>query len=111
RLITMRQTNDLLGIVAIVLRRNDVRIGNEVVDPGCAHRAWIAEPVDLDRRGSMGRDARAVTGGIALEIDEDLDALAVDALRCFVIRKRRDIDEAVASRREPLPHRAAVVGA
>jgi hypothetical protein len=46
------------------------------------HRAGKAEPVDDDGSGPLGDDLEARFPGVAVQIDEDLDAVGGDAACC-----------------------------
>ena len=75
------QAQHFLGIENLLAARDDRLVGDQIVMIGRAHRRGIAEPVDLHWRGPEREDARACEFGVAVEIDENVDAVARDRER------------------------------
>ena len=94
----------------LLVERQHDRIGDDVIDEIGAHGSGIAEIAHLDRRGTMGENARAAIEREAFEIDRDVDLELVKQLRRLVIAARTDFVEPVEAGDESRAHVAAVVG-
>ena len=86
-----RQPHDLLRVVDLVLGRNDDVVGDEIVVVRRAHGAGIAEPVDVHRRGPAGEHLGARILGVAVEIDQDVDAVGRDLRRRLIVGHAGDV--------------------
>ena len=58
-LVASRQVDQLLREERLLIGRDDEIIDQDVVHERCAHRAWIAKVVDLNRGGTKRQDLRA----------------------------------------------------
>lgn len=76
-----RQAQHLLGVVDLVRGRDDPVIGDDILVVGAAHAARKAEPIDDDRGGPQGEQLGPPLAGIAVHIDQDLNAVIGDAAR------------------------------
>ena len=88
-LVRVREIGDLLVVVLPALRRDQRRVGNQVVDIGRPHRAGIAEPARLHRGRARGEDAGTRALRVALEIDGEVDAIAATGTAITRIRDPR----------------------
>ena len=109
RLIAIGQMDDLLVVEGLLFHRQSDRIGDHIIDEIAAHRARIAEIIHLNGRRPMRRDLAARQLRIAFELDENIDAVGIDALGRFAIVEIAQIDEGVERLAEPIAHLAAVV--
>ena len=71
--VAVGQVDDLLAVARALLVRNDEAVGDDVVDVVGAHRARIAQVVDLDRRRPGARIPGRSIAGEALQVDRDVD--------------------------------------
>src|ERR1700722_6772827 len=76
----IRETEKSFGIEVIGANRVGQNVGESPLDGAKASRARIADPGDLHRRGFAGEERQPVAGGVATEIDENVDAVAADLL-------------------------------
>ena len=109
------QPQHLLGVVVLVLRRDDVRVGDDVVVVGRAHRPGEAQPVDDDRRRPEREKGAAAVAGVAVHVDQDIDAVRADPLRRLLVGHLADVDPVLHGRLDAgvelaLVLAAAVVG-
>ena len=81
RLIGVRQMDDFLVVIRLLIHRQSVRIGNHVIDEVGAQRARIADEVHLDRRGPLRDDLTTRKLRVAFKVDENIDFVGVDACR------------------------------
>src|SRR5205823_15022107 len=61
-------------------QRGDEAIDDNVVVPFGTKRSRIADQVDLQRRGSHGKYFRSCMRCVAVEIEQDVDAVIADTL-------------------------------
>src|SRR5215472_6395032 len=85
---------------------DDERVHDDVVNEISPHRGWIAEIIYLHRCRPVRHDLRSCAVRVALEIDQDVDAVLVNARGGVAMRQRRDIDEAIEDPFEPPAHGA-----
>jgi hypothetical protein len=111
RLVGRRQPRDLLAEEAHFRLGQDDLVGDDVVHEPRAHAARVAEVVHLHRRRAQREDLRAALGGVALAVDQHVDAVGRDAPRGLLVRAARDVDEAVEPGDEAPAILAAVVDA
>ena len=109
-LVAVWQQGEPLGVEQAVLRRHHHRVGDQPVDERDAAGAWIAKEARLHRRRPQGEDAGPHALGVALEVDEDVDAVGADALGGGLVGEGADGDEVIQSRQQAAAHRAVVVG-
>ena len=109
--VAVRQVDQPLRIQMRRRRRNDDVIDDGVVDEGRTGRSWKAEIGGDERRRTQRRNAETVILGIAVEVDEDVDAPAVQEQGGVAIGQRCRIDEMLGFGRDPPAVLAAVVGA
>ena len=76
-------------------------IGDDVVVIRTAHRAGVAQPVDDDRRRPPGEKVGAGEIGVAVDIDQDVDAVAQNLLRRLGIAHGVDVDPMVDGASDP----------
>src|SRR5450755_229821 len=86
-------------------------IGYQVVDEIRAHRAGIAEIMNLYRRRLQREDFTAGVTRIPLQVDQDVDAVGMDGRGTVDQRLLSQIDEAIASGYQSRAHRPVVVAA
>ena len=103
--------DDPLREVRLLVHRRDEGVGDDVVDEVGAHAAGIAQEVDLHGRRAVGQDLGPGVLGVALQVDEDVDPVIVDAPCRVRVRELAHVDEAIEGCQQPLAHVAAVVGA
>ena len=90
RLVAFRQAADLLVIVRLRGGRQHDRIADDIVEIDADRGAGKAEPGDLHRCGAVIQNAAARAACEALEVDQDVDAVAPDRFRGFRIAHRAD---------------------
>ena len=110
-LVAARKADQRLGIVGRVRRGRDDRVAQQPVDPRRAHGAGVAQPLRLHRRRPQRHHVGRRAGGVALEVDQHVDAVGADLRREPADGPPARVDEAIEGADEPRPHRAAVVGA
>ena len=108
-LVAARQPHQGFGVVRRVRRRRDDGVADQVVDESAADRSRIPEVVHLDRGRAQRQDPRRGARGVALQVDEDVDAIVANARGHLLRGRRLQVDEAVERPHEALPHRARVV--
>ena len=106
-LVAARHQGKLLAVMASLVERRDNRVANEIVDVVGAGRTRKTEEGGLHRRRTMGEDAQAVVAGVALQVDQDLDAVGANALCRLAVADLGQVDKASAAL-EPLTHRAGI---
>ena len=85
-------------------------VGNDVVEPFRALRSEKAQPVHLQRRSARDEDLGATAGRIAVEIDQDVDAVRPYPLRRALGGFGADVDEMLERALDPTAQRALVTG-
>ena len=70
--VAVGQVHHLLVVELLVLRRDDMPVGQDVVVIVRAHGSGITEVVDLDRCGLEREDLGARVGGVTAEVDGDV---------------------------------------
>ena len=75
------QAPQVLHILRLRTGRRGPGIGQHMVDLGHAGTGAIAQPGHLERRGPPREQRQAVVGGVAGEVDQDVDAVGVHARR------------------------------
>ena len=98
RLIAVGQMDDPLREVRLRVHRRHEGVGDDVVDEVGAHAAGIAQEVDLQGRRPKRQDLGPGVLGVALQVDEDVDAVIVDAPRGLRVRELAHVDEAIERR-------------
>ena len=101
--------DDLLGEPGLLIHRHDEGVGDDVVDEVRAHAAGVAQVVDLHGCRPVGQNLRSRVLGVALEVDEDVDAILVDAAGCTRMRNGPHVDEVVEGRLQAPADVAAIV--
>ncbi len=104
-LVADRHAHRLLVVEAIVRRRNDDAVGDDVVGAATARAAGKADPGHLHRRRPQREDAQAMALGVAHEIDENVDAVGMDALGRGEIVEAVDLDEVMGGALDALAPR------
>ena len=84
-LIAVGKPDDLLRVAIEFVLRNDVAIGDDVVDEAGTDRAGKAEIVDLDRSGAHGEDAGPRVLGVSFQVDQDVDLERPDQVGDLVV--------------------------
>src|SRR5579862_8340804 len=110
-LVTARQVDQFLGEKGLLIRRDDEVIDKDKVDEWGSHGTGIAEVIYLNGRGPERHDFSAGMACVALEIDKDINCIGSNLLRRLLEGGVPDVPEAVESLHQPLPHRAAIIGA
>ena len=103
--------DQLLGIKRLLRRRHDEVVHQDIVHEGRAGRRRKAEVADLNGRRPQRQDSGAMLAGVAVQIDQDVDAVGRDAPRRFHVRDGAQIDEAIEGLANPAANGAAVVRA
>ena len=85
------QAQDAFRIEPLLVRRDDDGVGDDVVVEGRAHAARIAEPVDDDRGRPPRQQRRACAAGVAVHVDQDVDAVLQHQGQRPVVVERRDV--------------------
>src|ERR1700731_4319402 len=99
-LITIRQMNDMLGIVGLLIEGKDDRVGDDVVneiDPCSARKSEIGY---LDWCRTKCQDAETAVLRKTVKVDSDIDLKIVDQPRDVLVALHSDIDELVKARRQ-----------
>ena len=107
----MRQLHDLLAVEFEMLFWDHYRIGEDVIDIGCAHGPREAQVVDLDGGGTQGKDAGAAVLGETLEIDGDVDLMLPCQGGDVLVAVIGHIEKAVEGFDQSRPHIVLPVGA
>jgi hypothetical protein len=76
-LVAIRQINNLLSIIRLLLDGQDHRIGNNVVDEVCAHRGGKAQIVYLDRYRAMSQNTGARIPRVSVPVDRDINVSVI----------------------------------
>ena len=84
-------------------------VRNDVVAQAGAKGAGIAEKIDLNRRGPQGHDRRPRSLGEPLQINQNVDLIAVNGARRFRICQPFDGSEMVKGLDQSSAHRLPVV--
>ena len=100
--VAVRHPQHLLAVVHLGPGGDWNAVGDQVVDRGQAGRADVADPRDLDRRGPARKDQQAVVGGVAREVEEDVDPVGADPLGERIVVQAGDFVPLARRRREPL---------
>ena len=87
-LVATGQPHQGFGVVRRVRRRRDDGVADQVVDESAADGSRIPEVVHLDRGRAQRQDPRRRARGVALQVDEDVDAVVANA-RGHLLRGRR----------------------
>ena len=80
-LVAMRQVNDFLAVKGCWSSGSTTCIGQDIVQPGRADGAGIAQITHLHRTGAVRQDAGPRSFGMAFEVDRDVD-LTCPAASC-----------------------------
>ena len=96
------------GLLAL---RNRDRVDDDVVDEIRPHGGGISEIAHLHRRRAIGRYLRPCVIGVALEIDQDVDLVRMNAFCRVAMGHRINFDEPVERTIKPRAHWALVVRA
>ena len=70
--------------------------------PGTSHRAGITAKIDDDGSRPVGEDRGAGVFGVAVDVNENIDAIASDLLRRLTIRQFAEIGPVVETSTQPL---------
>ena len=111
RLVAVRHPGQRFAVVGGGTGRRDETVADEVVAEPAAQRAGIAQETHLQRRWPVGEQRGACAGGVALQVDQDVDTVGMDRARRLQVVERRDVVEALERQRQALAHAQAVVGA
>ena len=95
-LVRARHLRDLFAEVRGVRERRDHRVADHVVDVVGTGRAGKPEPAHLHRRRPRGQQLEAAVARMALQVDEDVDAVGANALAGGSVAEVRHVDEVVA---------------
>ncbi len=105
-LVAAVELGDVFGVVRGVGQRRDDAVAHEVVDERRAGGGRVAEIAGLHRRGPVGHQLHAAVARMALEVDQDVDAVVANALGHGAVAGLAHIDEVLAGG----AHAAADVG-
>ncbi len=100
-LIGVGEANDLLGEMRLVAWGDQHGVGDDVIDPGRAERARIAEPLDLQGRRPRSEHRGEAAFRPSLQVDQDVDLVLGDAAGGLRLRPVADVDDAVEGVLEP----------
>ena len=78
--VAMRKSQQALGEQWLHLGGRGDAVGDYVIDEIGAHRAEIAEPRQLHRRGPQREDLASRMRRVSVEVDQQVDAVVADAL-------------------------------
>ena len=93
-LVAVRHQGQRFAEVLRMFRRRHHRVADDVIgQTRMAQCAGIAQPVDDDRRGPPCRNAEAVIGRVAFEVDQQMRRDVDDALRGLRVRDWRQVVE------------------
>jgi len=91
-------------------RRDDDRIGDDVVDIVRAQRSRVSQVVDLDGAGAEGKYSRAPAGGVSREVDCDIDFELPKQFGRPEVAQALDIVELIERHAQSFAHRAGMAG-
>ncbi len=84
----VRQPQHALREALRTADRRVQRIGHHIVDRRNARGAHVVEPGELDRRAAAGEHSQPLPGTVTDQIDEDVDAVASNAIDQRVVVER-----------------------
>src|SRR5690349_741859 len=70
-----RKPEDLFGIENLVLRRNNIGIGNDIVVVRRRHRTGKAKPIDRDWRRTAREHLSPRVSRVTIQVDQNIDAV------------------------------------
>jgi hypothetical protein len=94
----------------LLTQRHDKRVNNDVVNKISPDRTGIAEVIDLDWSRPVSEDCGPGEPGVALEVNQNVDSVAMDQLGRMPVRRVANIDKAIKGAGDASAHRASVVG-
>src|SRR6266851_144543 len=90
---------NFFSVETLFLRRNARDMRDCVIDRGHTCRCQVVSEVDLDRRDPLSEGAKTVTAATAIELHQDVNAIAdYEARKCLILeisRKSPDISRSV----------------
>src|SRR5262245_259788 len=102
--------HDLLGIVRLLLNRQDDRVDNDVVDEIRAGRPGKSEIAGLNRRRPESENAWPRVLGMPFQVDSDVNPKLVEQPRDILVASCPGIEEPIERRRQPRAYLAALIG-
>ena len=106
-----RHLRQLFAVQRRQIQRRDERVANQVVDVRRTRAARKAEKRRLHRRRPGREDGQALATGVALQVDEHVDAVCADARGGFAVAHAADVDETARCIDHALAQGRAVVAA
>src|SRR3984893_5894629 len=110
-LITIRQMNDVLGVVGLLIEGEDDRVADDVVNEIGPCGARKSEIGHLDWCRTKCQAAETAVSCMTVKVDSDIDLKIVDEPRNVLVALHSAIDELVKAGRQSRPHVAAVIRA
>src|SRR5271155_2624608 len=87
-----RQPHDLFRVVDLVILRHDILVRDDVMVIGTAHCAREPEPVHCDAGRALGEYSRSRILCIAVEVDQDIDVVSLDAVAGLLVVEQADVE-------------------
>ena len=84
-----------------MLPRNDRRVGKNIIVIIGAHRAGIAEIINLDRSRSSGKSCQSADAGEAVKVDDNVDFKLSDKVGDILIAERTGIYKSLKRSLQP----------
>ena len=109
-LVGVGQVGDLFAVTRAVVRRDEDRVGYQVIDVRGPGGARVAEVMGLHRGEPVGEDTQPAVGGVALQVDGDVDLQLPRQAGGFQVGQPAHLEEAVTGAGDAARHVIVCLG-
>ena len=101
--------DDLLGEIRLLIKRQNKRVGNHIINAVGAHCPGIAQIAHLNGHGAMRENAKASGISVTSQVHRNIHLMLIHMLRYIAIAFKTKIVELIEGLDKSRPHVALVV--